>query len=91
MKLKITALLLILTLVLCLAACGSKTTPMTEEKAYDIVYTHAGVNKADVADPHMHVIAENGVPMFNIHFSLNGVEYDYTIHANTGEILSHKP
>ena len=91
MKLKLTALLLILTLVLSLAACGGQSGPLTEEKAYDIVYKHAGLNAEDVADPHLHVIAENGVPMYNIHFSVNGTDYDYNIHANTGEILTHKP
>ena len=90
MKRKLFALILTLAMILSLAACGEKG-PLTEEKAYDIVYKHAGLNAEDVVDPHLHVIAENGVPMYNIHFSVNGVEYDYNIHANTGEILTHKP
>jgi len=91
MKQKLTALLLILSLVLCLAACGGKSGPLTEEKAYAIVYEHAGLKAEDVVDPHLHVIAEKGVPMYNIHFSVDGTDYDYNIHANTGEILTHKP
>lgn len=87
---KLISLLLLAAFVLCLAACGNEG-PITEEKAYSIVYSHAGVNEADVIDPHFHVIAENGVPMNNIHFAVNGVDYDYNIHANTGEIISHKP
>lgn len=91
MKLKLTAVLLILVLALGLAACNSQSGPLTEEKAYDIVYKHAGLNADDAVDPHLHVIAENGVPMYNIHFSANGVDYDYNIHAKTGEILTHTP
>lgn len=87
---KCISLLLLAALVLCLAACGNEG-PLTEEKAYKIVYEHAGVNEADVIEPHLHVIAENGVPMYNIHFAANGVDYDYNIHAHTGEIISHKP
>ena len=87
---KFIAILLLTAMVLCLVACGGNG-PLTEEKAYNIVYTHAGVNEADAVDPHLHVIAENGVPMYNIHFTANGVEYDYNIHANTGEVISHKP
>ena len=91
MKLKLTALLLLVALLLAtFAACG-ESGPITEEKAYSIVYEHAGLKAEDVVDLHLHVIAENGVPMFNIHFSVNGVDYDYNIHANTGEIVSHKP
>ena len=91
MKIKLICLLTLSALLLCLCAGCGESGPLTEEKAYDIVYTHAGVNEADAVDPHLHVIAENGVPMFNIHFSVNGVDYDYNIHANTGEIVSHKP
>lgn len=91
MKIKFTALLLLTATVLCmLAGCG-ESGPLTEEKAYSIVYAHAGVSEADAVDPHLHVIAENGVPMYNIHFSVGSVEYDYNLHANTGEIISHKP
>ncbi len=91
MKIKFTAMLLLAALMLCVfAGCADKG-PLTEEKAYAIVYEHAGVSEADVIEPHLHVIAENGVPMYNIHFSVGNVEYDYNLHANTGEILSHKP
>ena len=90
MKRKLFALILTLAMILSLAACG-QSGPLTEEKAYDIVYKHAGLNAEDVVDPHLHVIAENGVPIYNIHFSVNGVDYDYNLHAKTGEILTHKP
>ena len=91
MKIKLISTLLLAAMLLCmLIACG-ETGPLTEAKAYDIVYKHAGVNEADAIDPHLHVIAENGVPMYNIHFSVGSVEYDYNIHANTGEIITHKP
>ena len=91
MKIKIIAIFLLAAMMLCLLAACGESGPITEEKAYSIVYEHAGLKAEDVVDPHLHVIAENGVPMFNIHFSVNGVEYDYNIHANTGEIVSHKP
>ena len=86
---KITKLLAMLLALV--TGCNSSSAPLTEEKAYAIVYKHAGINGDDVADPHLHVIAENGVPMYNIHFTLDGVDYDYNLHAKTGEILTHKP
>lgn len=91
MKKKLIAVLMAAALILCLFAGCGKTGPLSEEDAYALVYKHAGVNEADAVDPHLHVIAENGVPMYNIHFSVGSVEYDYNIHANTGEIISHKP
>lgn len=91
MKLKLISLCLLTALVLSLFAGCGETRPLTEEKAYEIVYAHAGVTAEDTIDPHLHVIAENGVPMYNIHFSVGSTEYDYNIHAHTGEILTHKP
>ena len=92
MKLKMTALFLgIVLLMTFVAACGASSGPLTEEKAYAIVYKHAGINGAEVEDPHLHVVAENGTPKYNIHFTLDGVEYNYDLHAQTGEILSHTP
>ena len=92
MKIKIiSALLLVVTVVAMLAGCNAKDQPLTKEKAYAVVYEHAGVKEADVLDPHLHVLSENGVVSYNIHFSANNTDYDYTIDSTTGDILSHTP
>ena len=92
MKIKIiSALLLVVMVVAMLAGCSAKDEPLTKEKAYAVVYDHAGVKEADVLEPHLHVLSENGVVTYNIHFTANNIDYDYTIDSKTGEILTHTP
>lgn len=87
----ICAVLLVAVMISLLAGCGAKDQPLKEAEAYAVVYEHAGVQEADAQDPHLHVLAEQGVVTYNIHFSANGTDYDYTINSKTGEIISHTP
>ena len=92
MKIKLISLILLVALSLSLfVGCEDKNKVLTEAESYAIVYKHAGVAESDVLDPHLHVLAENGVGVYNIHFTANNISYDYTINSRTGEILSAEP
>lgn len=61
------------------------------EKAKTIAYTHAGVTKENVYPAWCEMERENGVMVYELEFqSLDGYDYEYEIHAITGEILSSK-
>ena len=92
MKNRMIAFLLLAALALSLlAGCSSKRDILSQEEAYAIVYEAAGVKEADAEDPHFHVVVEQGMTKYNIHFSADGVSYDYYINGVTGEILSAEP
>ena len=46
----------------------------------------AGVSAKDVTDLHNHVVTEDNLPCYSIHFSAKGQSYEYLI-SSTGEIL----
>lgn len=72
------------------------TEPVAEEKltagaAEDIALGHAKLARDQVVLDRTEYDLEHGVPEYEIEFHADGWEYDYQIHANTGEILSsHK-
>ena len=90
-KFLISIVLLAAILLSLLTGCDSQDNALLEEEALSIVYQHAGVDKSAVIDPHLHVLVEDGVAVYNIHFTANNISYDYTINSRTGEILSAEP
>ena len=60
---------------------------MPAERAEDIAYTHAKVEPTEVTGLHTEMDADDGYYKYEIEFWYNGVEYEYEIHAVTGEIL----
>ena len=70
------------------AACGKKPDVLTAEDALEIALEQLDAEKSEVSDLHAHVITADGDPAFSISFAYEGEDYIYTIHANTGEILS---
>lgn len=68
------------------------TQPATEnrispEEAEAIAFAHAGVNAGDVRQVRVEYDYDDRRPEYDIDFICNGWEYDYEIHAVTGEIL----
>lgn len=64
---------------------------LTKEEAQAIALSHAGLTADQVCDLEVEADREKGVPLFEVDFEADGYEYEYEIHAETGEILkSHK-
>ncbi len=64
---------------------------ITAEKAKSIAFQHAGVYASDTAPAYRNLECElemeNGIATYEISFEMGTWEYDYHIHAQTGEIL----
>lgn len=62
---------------------------ITMDKAKEIALAHAGINAADAQWDDREFDFDNGEPIFELEFWSGGQEYDYEIHAATGQILSY--
>lgn len=61
---------------------------ITESKALEIAYNHAGVKEKDVQFSRVKLEMDHGVQEYDVNFFTQGKEYDYDIDANTGDIRS---
>ena len=59
-------------------------------KAKSIALNHAGVSESAACDMKVEPDDEDGVPVYEVSFKSGDMEYDYDIHAATGEILKHE-
>ena len=59
-------------------------------KAKSIALNHAGVSESAACDMKVEPDDEDGVPVYEVSFKSGDMEYDYNIHAATGEILKHE-
>lgn len=83
---RIISVMLVLVLVAGLfAGCGDST--VSTEKAQKIVLKDLGV-KADEVTMHMHIGTYEGTPCYSIYVTHNGENLEYSISADTGEILN---
>ena len=57
------------------------------EKATSIALTHANVAAADAKITEAKLDTEDGVMVYEIEFKANGLEYEYDIHAVSGEVV----
>ncbi len=73
-------------------ATDSSTTPsyIGEESARSIALEHAGLNEADVTFRSTKLDNDDGTMVYEIEFYQDRVEYDYTIDALTGAVLSQE-
>ena len=60
---------------------------ITLEKATDIALKDAGFQKDEVSILKTKPDRDNGINKYDIEFLVDGIEYDYEIDAQTGEIL----
>lgn len=61
------------------------------ERAKTIAYTHAGVTKENTYPGWCEMDWEDGVPIYEVEFqSTDGYDFEYEIHAVTGDIISSK-
>lgn len=86
MKKRIVVCLLVAALLL--AGCGNTAKAITAEEAQTIAFEHAGFSADQVSSIHNHIVTENGIPCYSVHFSANGTDYSYVIAAADGEVIS---
>jgi len=58
------------------------------EEARNIALAHAGLAEGDVQGLRAEYEIDDGVPHYDVTFRVGRLEYEYEIHAETGEILS---
>lgn len=63
---------------------------LTREEAIAIALTHAGLTKDQVRELEAELDKERGVLVFEVDFETGEYDYEYEIHAQTGEILKSK-
>lgn len=63
------------------------TQKLTREEAESIALKDAGLTQTEVTRLHSEYEVDDGRPEWEVDFHAGGWEYDYTIHAETGEIL----
>lgn len=63
---------------------------LTREAAITIALTHAGLTKDQVRELEVELDKERGVLVFEVDFETREYDYEYEIHAETGEILKSK-
>ena len=64
-----------------------ESSDITKEKAKRIALTHAGASEDKIQRLELKADWEDGRQVYEIEFDFEGLEYDYEIDANTGEIL----
>lgn len=62
---------------------------LTLEEAQSIALKHAGFTANQITALHTEYEIEHGIPRYDVEFHCGDWEYDYEIHADTGEILSY--
>ena len=70
------------------AAPASQDTPVTQTDAEAIALEHAGAAADQVKFLHSEYEIDDQIPQYDVEFYYNNTEYNYEIHAETGEILS---
>ena len=99
MKKRLWSLLLVTVLVsMTMAGCregrqrvqsaSAANTVLTAEEAKQIALKHAGLTENLVLGLYAQYEIEHGTPVYDVEFHHRMWEYDYEIHADTGEILA---
>ncbi len=68
---------------------GENEGEITKEEAETIALKHAGFTADSVVRLHTEYEIDDGVPEYDVQFDIDGWEYDYTIHAKNGAIISY--
>ena len=66
---------------------GSADAALTAADAQALAIAHAGLTADQVTRLHSEYDVDDGIPQYEIEFYHDGWEYEYEIHAETGEIL----
>ncbi len=63
---------------------------LTPEEAQSIALEHAGFTRDQVSHLYAEYEIDDRIPQYDVSFRQGNLEYDYEIHAETGEILSYE-
>ena len=77
-----------ITALLLLTACSVPKASLTEAQAQEAALEHAGFTADQVTGLRCQKDFDDGRTEYEVEFFADGVEYDYTIHGDTGEVLS---
>ena len=66
---------------------GKPSPYITLEKAREIALAQANVSAADAVFVEKEFDHDDGTPVFELEFSVNGNKYEYDIHAETGKVV----
>ena len=84
------ALLVSLMLIVAFVGCGVDDIPPKDaigaKEAQNIALQHAGFQPSEVRMDRADYDFDDGVPEYEVEFYKDKMEYDYTIHALTGEV-----
>ena len=85
---KVVSILLCLLLLSGCASTAAIEAALTKEEATAIALEHAGLTEEQVGMLRTHYEIDDGVPQYDVDFRMGLTEYEYTVHAETGAILS---
>lgn len=60
---------------------------LTPEGASEVALNHAHVPKEDAVGLHAQLEIDDGIPQYEVEFRDGHIQYEYHIHAETGEVL----
>ena len=63
---------------------------LTPEGACEVALNHAKVSKEDAVGVHAQLEIDDGIPQYEVEFRDGHIEYEYHIHAETGEVLDYE-
>lgn len=68
-------------------AKAKKNNYISMDRAKQIAFNHAGINGKNARFDDQEFDVDDGVPSYELEFKVNGNEYEYDVHAVSGEIL----
>lgn len=68
---------------------NENTAQISPEKAREIALNHAGFTADQVERLRTEYEIDDRVPQYDVEFHVNGVEYEFEIHAESGDIISY--
>lgn len=69
---------------------AASSTDIGTEKAKSIALNHAGVSASQTSQLKVERDMDDGVLEYEVEFKAGGMEYEYTIHGGTGQILKYE-
>ena len=87
------SILIAVLIVLTAVSCGADDVPPKDAigaaEAQNIALQHAGLQLSEVRMDRADYDLDDGVPEYEVEFRKDKTEYEYIIHALTGEVLHH--
>lgn len=68
---------------------AANTGTISEARAKEIALAHAGVSASEISKYKTGLDTDDGLTVYEVEFKSGGYEYEYEIHAATGEILKY--